>query len=93
MTAAVPLTAAPTDVGAAASWTAGTEYTVEPQGGEIVLVETGSAVAPPTTTEGHILHPGTGRRQPDLRIVSLAAGRHLWAWARGAAATLVWTEA
>lgn len=51
MTGAVSLTAAPTDVGAAASWTAGTEYIVEPQGGEIVLVETGSAAAsvPPHT--------------------------------------------
>lgn len=53
MTGAVSLTAAPTDIGAAASWTAGTEYTVEPQGGEIVLVETGSAAAPvPPHTRG-----------------------------------------
>lgn len=97
MTGVVALTADPTDVGAAASWSAGTEYTVEPLGGEVVLVETGSAVAPPTTTEGHILHPGTSRRPPDVRIVSLASGRHLWAWARvgfsAARARLVWTEA
>lgn len=93
MTGAVSLTAAPTDVGAAASWTAGTEYTLEPQGGEVVLVETDSAAAPPTSTRGHLLHPGTSRRPPDVRIVSLAAGRHLWAWAREGRATLVWTEA
>ena len=52
MTGAVSLTAAPTDVGAAASWTAGTEYTVEPQGGEIVLVETGSAAVRFPRTRG-----------------------------------------
>ena len=93
MTAAVPITAVPTDVGAAAGWTAGAEYTVEALDADVTLVETASADAPAVTTRGHLLQPGTTRRPADVRLVTAAAGVHLWAWAPYGPAVLVWSEA
>lgn len=93
MTGTVNITAAPVDVGAAASWTAGDEYTIEALDADVILVETASAVAPPATTRGHLLQPGTTRRPADVRLVTAAAGVHLWAWAPYGDAVLVWSEA
>ena len=93
MTATVDITAAPTDVGSAAGWTAGTEYSLEALDADVIIVETASASAPPITTRGHVMQPGTTRRPADIRLVTAAAGTHLWAWAPYGPAVLVWSEA
>ena len=93
MTEIVNVTAAPVDVGATAGWTSGTEYTLEALDADVILVETASSDAPPTTTRGHLLQPGTTRRPADIRVVTAAAGTHLWAWAPYGDAVLVYSEA
>ena len=94
MTAVTDLQAAPVDVGAAASFSAGNEYLIEPLDTAIVVVETSTAAPPASGARGHHLHPATARRPADVRVYKAAAGRWLWAWTKdGQPGRLVWSEA